>query len=151
MNANIIDVILKGMISQDPELCIKRLSNILASKDDTPVDALVNGVIMDALIASEQDEALVRADFTRYYNRDNWKRFEVSVDDYHTVRVIGIYEKTVYCKTQEDANSLLRTGYGNNRDNADEVYKIPVVIEDKSSRCYNREVASKYGITLVLN
>lgn len=151
MNANIINVILKGMMTQDQDLCIKRLSHILASKDDTPMDALVNGVIADALIASEQDEALVRADFTKQFDRDNWKRFEVSVDDYNTVRVRGVYDKTVYCKTQEDADSLLRTGYGNNRDEASEVYKVPVVIEDKSSRCYSRENATKYGITLVLN
>lgn len=151
MNANIIKVILNGMMTQDAEPCIKRLSHILASKDDTPVDALVNGVIIDALIASDQDEALVRTDFTKQFDRDGWKRFEVSVDDYNTVRVKGVYDKTVYCKSQEDADSLLRTGYGNHRDNADEVYKIPVVIEDKASRCYSRENASKYGITLVLN
>lgn len=151
MNANIISVILKGMLAQDQDLCIKRLSHILASKDDTPMDALVNGVIADALIASEQDEALVRADFTKQFDRDNWKRFEVSVDDYNIVRVRGVYDKTVYCKTQEDADSLLRTGYGNNRDEANEVYKVPVVIEDKSSHCYSRENAAKYGITLVLN
>jgi hypothetical protein len=151
MNANIINVILKGMMTLDQDLCIKRLSHILASKNDTPMDALVNGVIVGALIASEQDEALVRADFTKQFDCDNWKRFEVSVDDYNTVRVRGVYDKTVYCKTQEDADSLLRTGYGNHREESNEVYKIPVVIEDKASRCYIRENASKYGITLVLN
>jgi hypothetical protein len=151
MNANIISVILKGMVAQDQDLCIKRLSSILSNCNNEPTDALVNGVIVDALIASDQDEALVRADFTKQYDRDNWKRFEVFVDDYNTVRVRGVYDKTVYCKTQEDADSLLRTGRGDYHRRADEVYQIPVVLEDKESRCYNREDAFKYGITLVLN
>ena len=151
MNANIIKVIIQGMMTQDPDICIERLSRILASKDDTPMDALVNGVIVDAFIDGEQEEALVRADFTKQYDRDNWKRFEVFVDDYNTVRVRGVYDKTVYCKTQEDADSLLRTGHGDYHRKADEVYQIPVVLEDKESRCYSREDAFKYGITMVLN
>jgi hypothetical protein len=111
----------------------------------------VNGIIVDALIANENDEALVRAALTRQFNRDNWKRFEVSVDDYHTVRVAGFYDKTIYCKTQEEADSRLRTGYGDTQDRADEAYKVPIVVEAKSSKCYGPEDASKYGITLVLN
>lgn len=152
MNTKTIEIILKGLLAQDPDLCLKRLSVILSCSDkDSPIDALVNGVIVDALIASDQDEALVRADFTKQYDRDDWERFEVFVDNFDSVRVRGVYKKTVYCTTQENADSLVRTGYGNSRSKADETYKIPVVIEDRETRCYNRENAPKYGITLVLN
>lgn len=152
MNTKTIEIILKGLLAQDQDLCVKRLSVILNCTDkDSPVDALVNGVIVDAFIASEQDEALVRADFTKQYDRDDWERFEVYVDNFDSVRVRGVYKKTVYCTSQEKADSLARTGYGDSRSKANEDYKIPVVLEDRETRCYNRESASKYGITLVLN